>query len=101
MTQTKESNNDRSQNNNHKDHEGEVEMLRVVACIDGSQAAPAVPLPEGCAESVDEATNTPYYHHSEQPKERSEGVLQSSRAAEVLVPLPRGRVTVVSGELIA
>lgn len=42
MTQTKESNSDRSQNNNHKDHEGEVEMLRVVACIDGSQAAPAV-----------------------------------------------------------
>ncbi|MDX1558754.1 MAG: universal stress protein [Marinobacter sp.] len=42
MTQTKESSNDRSQNNNHKDHEGEVEMLRVVACIDGSQAAPAV-----------------------------------------------------------
>ena len=42
MTQSKESSNDRSQNNNHKDHEGEVEMLRVVACIDGSQAAPAV-----------------------------------------------------------
>jgi nucleotide-binding universal stress UspA family protein len=42
MTQTKESSNNRSQNNNHKDHEGEVEMLRVVACIDGSQAAPAV-----------------------------------------------------------
>ncbi|TYC59145.1 universal stress protein [Marinobacter sp. BW6] len=42
MTQTKESNSNRSQNNNHKDHEGEVEMLRVVACIDGSQAAPAV-----------------------------------------------------------
>ena len=42
MTQTKESNSDRSQNKNHKDHEGEVEMLRVVACIDGSQAAPAV-----------------------------------------------------------
>ena len=42
MTQTRESNNDRSQNNNQKDHEGEVEMLRVVACIDGSQAAPAV-----------------------------------------------------------
>jgi nucleotide-binding universal stress UspA family protein len=42
MTQTRESNSDRSQNKNHKDHEGEVEMLRVVACIDGSQAAPAV-----------------------------------------------------------
>jgi len=42
MTQTRESKNDRSQNNNQKDHEGEVEMLRVVACIDGSQAAPAV-----------------------------------------------------------
>lgn len=42
MTQTKESSNNRSQNNNHKDQEGEVEMLRVVACIDGSQAAPAV-----------------------------------------------------------
>ncbi|AOY88320.1 universal stress protein UspA [Marinobacter salinus] len=42
MTQTKESGNDRSQNNNHKDQQGEVEMLRVVACIDGSRAAPAV-----------------------------------------------------------
>ncbi|MBC7183896.1 MAG: universal stress protein, partial [Marinobacter sp.] len=42
MTQTREPNTDCSQNNNHKDHEGEVEMLRVVACIDGSQAAPAV-----------------------------------------------------------
>ncbi|SFR57817.1 Nucleotide-binding universal stress protein, UspA family [Marinobacter gudaonensis] len=34
--------NDRGQKNNHEEHEGEVEMLRVVACIDGSQAAPAV-----------------------------------------------------------
>ena len=42
MTQTKESGNDRSQNNNHNDQQGEVEMLRVVACIDGSRAAPAV-----------------------------------------------------------
>ncbi len=42
MTQSSESNSNRSQNNNHKDHEGEVKMLRVVACIDGSQAAPAV-----------------------------------------------------------
>ena len=42
MTQTRESNSDHSQNSNYRDHEGEVEMLRVVACIDGSQAAPAV-----------------------------------------------------------
>ncbi|MDY6842099.1 MAG: universal stress protein [Pseudomonadota bacterium] len=42
MTQTREFNKDRSQNNNHKDHEGEVEMLRVVVCIDASRAAPAV-----------------------------------------------------------
>jgi nucleotide-binding universal stress UspA family protein len=34
--------NDQGQKNNHEEHEGEVEMLRVVACIDGSQAAPAV-----------------------------------------------------------
>ncbi len=34
--------NDHGQKNNHEEHEGEVEMLRVVACIDGSQAAPAV-----------------------------------------------------------
>ncbi len=33
---------DRSSNNNHKDQQGEVDMLRVVACIDGSRAAPAV-----------------------------------------------------------
>lgn len=42
MSQTTESGNDRSQNNNHNDQQGEVEMLRVVACIDGSRAAPAV-----------------------------------------------------------
>lgn len=42
MTQATESENDRDHNNHNKDHEGEVEMLRVVACIDGSQAAPAV-----------------------------------------------------------
>ncbi|MBD3655915.1 universal stress protein [Marinobacter profundi] len=42
MTQTNELRNDRSHNNNQSDHEGEGEMLRVVACIDGSRAAPAV-----------------------------------------------------------
>ncbi|MBU2954316.1 universal stress protein [Marinobacter sp. F3R08] len=42
MTQSRDSDSSRSQNNNHKDHEGEVKMLQVVACIDGSQAAPAV-----------------------------------------------------------
>lgn len=42
MSQTTESGDDRSQNNNHNDQQGEVEMLRVVACIDGSRAAPAV-----------------------------------------------------------
>ncbi|WP_372980622.1 universal stress protein [Marinobacter sediminum] len=42
MSQTTEYGNDRSQNNNHNDQQGEVEMLRVVACIDGSRAAPAV-----------------------------------------------------------
>ncbi len=42
MSQTTESGNDRSQNNNHNGQQGEVEMLRVVACIDGSRAAPAV-----------------------------------------------------------
>lgn len=42
MTQAKEFKDVTGQNNNHKDHQGEVEMLRVVACIDGSRAAPAV-----------------------------------------------------------
>ena len=42
MSQTTESDNDQSQNNNHNDQQGGVEMLRVVACIDGSRAAPAV-----------------------------------------------------------
>lgn len=42
MTQSREFSSVHGHNNNHKDHEGEVEMLRVVACIDGSQAAPAV-----------------------------------------------------------
>ncbi len=42
MSQTTESGSDRSQTNNHNDQQGEVEMLRVVACIDGSRAAPAV-----------------------------------------------------------
>ncbi|MBW4935989.1 universal stress protein [Marinobacter sp. F4206] len=42
MTHSKETGDDRSQNNNHNDQQGEVEMLRVVACIDGSRAAPAV-----------------------------------------------------------
>ncbi|WP_203301539.1 universal stress protein [Marinobacter sediminum] len=42
MSQTTESGSDGSQNNNHNDQQGEVEMLRVVACIDGSRAAPAV-----------------------------------------------------------
>ena len=42
MSQTTESGDDRKQNNNHKGQQGEVGMLRVVACIDGSRAAPAV-----------------------------------------------------------
>ncbi|MBZ2167494.1 universal stress protein [Marinobacter sp. F4216] len=42
MTQAKASGDDRSQNNNQNDQQGEVNMQRVVACIDGSRAAPAV-----------------------------------------------------------
>lgn len=42
MSQATAPGEDRSPNNNHKDQQGEVDMLRVVACIDGSRAAPAV-----------------------------------------------------------
>lgn len=42
MIDSKEKNNIRSHNNNQTDNQGEASMLRVVACIDGSRAAPAV-----------------------------------------------------------
>ncbi|XKG36700.1 universal stress protein [Marinobacter sp.] len=42
MTKDRVQNNDRHQNNNEHEQKSEVEMLRVVACIDGSRAAPAV-----------------------------------------------------------
>lgn len=42
MTDSKEKNDIRSHNNNQTDNQGEASMLRVVACIDGSRAAPAV-----------------------------------------------------------
>lgn len=42
MTENTQSHSDRGQNNNQKDNQSENAMLRVVACIDGSRAAPAV-----------------------------------------------------------
>lgn len=42
MTQDIEPDNNRSQNNKDNDNKSEDDMLRVVACIDGSQSAPAV-----------------------------------------------------------
>lgn len=42
MTDSKEKNDSRSRNNNQTDNQDEASMLRVVACIDGSRAAPAV-----------------------------------------------------------
>ncbi|HLT13600.1 universal stress protein [Marinobacter sp. SS5-14b] len=42
MTATKENSGIQSHNKNEKHHQGEADMLRVVACIDGSRAAPAV-----------------------------------------------------------
>lgn len=42
MTQYSENPDDRSHHNNHNDNESENDMLRVVACIDGSRAAPSV-----------------------------------------------------------
>lgn len=42
MTDNTRINSNRSHNNNQNEHESENAMLRVVACIDGSRAAPAV-----------------------------------------------------------
>ncbi len=42
MTLHKEHGTDHGQNNKHNETEGENDMLRVVACIDGSSSAPAV-----------------------------------------------------------
>jgi len=42
MDQNTRIDSNRGHNNNHNDNEGEDTMLRVVACIDGSRAAPAV-----------------------------------------------------------